>query len=117
MFPMQACKFGSEFHGVTDGGVVVRPLTATRLENGKIAMSGSFGVFFAGRLIARLYDDHGSSLGNLPVADVDPAELVSLETEIAPSGKPARISLHLEDSNGLDRGSFQEIQVSSPDNH
>jgi hypothetical protein len=110
-------RVGSEFYGVTNGGVVVRPLKATRLENGKIAMSGSFGVFFAGRLIARLYDVHGSSLGNLPVADVDPAELVSLETEIAPSGKPARISLHLEDSNGLDRGSFQEIQVSSPDNH
>ena len=121
----EACNFetewfptrvGSEFHGVADGGIVARPLKATRLENGKIAMSGSFGVFFAGRLVAHLYDDHGSSLGNLPVADVDPADLVSMETEIAPTGKPARISLHLEDSNGLDRGSFQEIPVSSPDN-
>ena len=53
------------------------------------------------------------SCGNLPVADVDPAELVSLETEIAPPGKPARISLHLEDRNGLDRGSLQEVPVSS----
>ena len=51
------------------------------------------------------------SLGSVPVADVDPVELVSLETEIAPPGKPARISLHLEDSNGLDRGSLGEVRV------
>lgn len=35
----------SEFHGVTDAGIVVRPLHATRLENGKIELSGAFGVF------------------------------------------------------------------------
>jgi hypothetical protein len=93
---------------------VSRPLRATRLESGKISLSGAFGVFFAGRLVAHFYSEHGAQLDSVPVANVDPAELVSLETEIAVSGKPARISLHLEDWNGLDRGSLQEIPVGLP---
>jgi hypothetical protein len=111
-FPTRA---ESEFHGATDAGIVVRPLRATRQENGKIKLSGAFGVFFAGRLVAHLYNEHGGSLENLPMKDVDPTELVALETEIAPTGKPARISLHLEDQNGLDRGSLQEIPIGSPE--
>jgi hypothetical protein len=109
-------RTGSEFHGVTDAGLVVRPLRATRLENGKIRLSGSFGVFFAGRLVAHFYDDHGLSLGNVALAAVDPVDAVSLETEIAPPGKPARMSLHLEDGSGLDRGSLQEVQVGTEEN-
>jgi hypothetical protein len=107
-FPTRA---GSEFHGVTDAGIVIHPLRATRLDNGKIRLSGSFGVFFSGRLVARFYNEHGASLGTMPVVDVNPAESVSLEAEIVPNAKPARLSLHLEDSNGVDRGSLQEVQV------
>jgi hypothetical protein len=106
----------SEFHGVTDAGIVVRPLRATRLENGKIKLSGTFGVFFAGRLVAHLYNEHGALLDSVPVRDVDPVELVGLETEIASPEKPTRISLHLEDWNGLDRGSLQEVPVVSREN-
>jgi hypothetical protein len=109
-------RAGSEFHGVTDAGIVVRPLRATRLESGKVGLSGSFGVFFAGRLLAQCYDEHGLSLGSIPMATVDPVATVSVETEIAPPGKPARISLHLEDANGLDRGSLQEVQVGTGEN-
>jgi hypothetical protein len=112
-FPTRAAN---EFHGVADAGTVVRPLRATSGANGKIKLSGSFGVFFAGHLVAHFYNEHGAVLQNIPVADVDPAELVSLETEVAASGKPARVSLHLEDSNGLDRGSLQEVSVSPGEN-
>jgi hypothetical protein len=112
-FPTRA---GREFHGVTDAGIVIRPLRATRLENGKIRLSGSFGVFFPGRLMARFYSEHGGSLGTMPVVEVNPTEPVSLETEITPNGKPARLSLHLEDANGVDRGSLQEVQVGTGEN-
>ena len=104
-------RVGSEFHGVTDAGIVIRQLQSTRLENGKIRLSGAFGVFFPGHLVARFYDEHGALTGTAPVVDVNPADPVSLETEITPPGKTARLSLHLEDSNGVDRGSLQEIQV------
>jgi hypothetical protein len=84
-------------------------------ENGKIQLSGAFGVFFTGRLVAHFYDQHGRSLGTTPVTDVSPAEPVSLEMEVTPTGKPARMSLHLEDENGLDRGALQEVQVAAGD--
>ena len=113
-FPTRA---GSEFHGSTDAGVVVRPLRATRSESGKIKLSGSFGVFFAGRLVAHLYNEHGAQLDSVSVKDVDPTELVGFETEITPAEKPARISLHLEDWNGLDRGSLQEVPVAAEESH
>jgi hypothetical protein len=122
--PGETCDFetewfptrsGNEFHGVTDAGILVRPLRADALENRKIRLSGSFGVFFSGRLVARFYDEHGRSLGFLPVVDVNPAEPVSLDLEIVPPGKPARLSLHLEDENGVDRGSLQEVRISTGD--
>ena len=109
-------RVGSEFHAATDAGVVVQPLRATHRENGKIKVSGAFGVFFAGRLVAHLYNEQGAELNSVPVADVDPVELVTLETEIASPDKSARISLHLEDWAGLDRGSFQEVPVGSQEN-
>lgn len=107
-FPARA---GSEFHGATEAGVVVNPLKAAALENGKLRLSGSFGVFFSGKLVARLYDQHGAAIGTIPVADVDPAELASLAIEIPATGNPGRVSLHLEDKNGLDRGALGEVRV------
>ncbi len=112
-FPTRA---GTEFHGVTDAGIVIRPLRANLLENGKIKLLGSFGVFFSGRLVARLYDERGTSLGTMPVANVNPTEPVSLETKISANGKTTRLSLHLEDGNGVDRGSLQEVQVDTSGN-
>ena len=122
--PGESCDFGTEwfptraeneFHGVTDAGILIRPLRANALENGEIKLSGSFGVFFSGRLAARFYDEHGRSLGTLPVVDVNPTEPVSLDAEIVPPGKTARLSLHLEDEHGVDRGSLQEVRVGTGD--
>jgi hypothetical protein len=113
-FPTRAT---TEFRGVEDAGVVVRPLQATRLETGHLRLSGSFGVFFAGHFVVHFYDEHGGFLGTAPVIQVDPTELVQLAMELAPPAKSSRISLHLEDSNGLDRGALQEVQVSAVENH
>jgi hypothetical protein len=124
--PSESCTFetewlptrsGSEFHGVTDAGIVIRPLRATGMENGKIKLSGSFGVFYSGHAIAHFYDEHGHSVGIMPIVDVDPSKAVSLDTEISPPAKSARLSLHVVDESGIDRGALQEVQVSIPYNH
>ena len=109
-FPTRA---ESDFHGVTSAGILTRPLRAIRSNGGKVKLSGTFGVFFPGRLIARSFDEHGRSLGTMPVVDVSPDQPVSLETEIAPDAKTARLSLHVEDKNGVDRGSLQEVSVTT----
>ncbi len=107
-FPTRA---GTEFHGVEDAGIVMHPLQATRLKSGHVRLSGSFGVFFAGRLVAHLYNEQGSGGGTMPLNQVDPADLVVLETELTSPANISRISLHLEDANGVDRGSLQEVKV------
>jgi hypothetical protein len=107
-FPTRA---GSEFHDVRDAGVVTRPLAGIRLDSGKIKLSGSFGVFSAGHLVVHFYNEHGSSLGTMRILNVDPAEPVSVETEVTPPGKATRLSLHVEDEKGVDRGSLQEVPV------
>jgi hypothetical protein len=109
-FPTRA---ESDLHSVTESGVIVRPLKVTRIENGKIRLSGTFGVFFPGRLVAHFYNEHGRELEASPLTQVDPSELVVLESEISLHETPARLSLHLEDEKGLDRGSLQEIPLSS----
>jgi hypothetical protein len=101
---------------VTDAGILIKPLQAV-WDHDKIKLSGSFGVFFSGHMVARFYDEHGSFLGTAPVADVKPDEPVSLATKVAPAGKAARVSLHLEDEAGVDRGSLNEVQIGSGDSH
>ena len=108
-------RSGSEFHGVTDAGVLIRALKATLTQEGKISLSGSFGVFYSGRLVARLYDEHGHVSAVTPIAEVSPTQAVSLQTEIASPGKCSRLSIHLVDDNGVDRGALQEVQLTSHD--
>ena len=123
--PAESCSFetewfptrsGSEFHGVTDAGILIRPLQATAAGEGKIKLSGAYGVFYAGRLLAHFYDEHGRSLGTVPVAEGTPAEPVEMQKEVTPAGKAMRVSIHLIDENGVDRGALQEVQVRG-DNH
>ncbi|HEV2397174.1 MAG TPA: hypothetical protein VGS27_09565 [Candidatus Sulfotelmatobacter sp.] len=123
--PAESCTFdtewfptraGSEFHGATEPGILIQPLKASRTPNGKIALSGSFGVFFAGHLVAHWYDHRGAATGTSSVADVTPTEAATIQTEITPPGKAARLSLHLVDNGGLDRGALQELFVDNGEN-
>jgi hypothetical protein len=107
-FPTRA---DSEFHGVTDAGIVTKPLSGARLENGKVRLAGSFGVFFPGWLVAHFYNEHGSMTGTLRLGTVTPRNLVVLDTEVVIQGNPTRVSLHLEDQDGLDRGALQEVAI------
>jgi len=45
------------------------------------------------------------------LAQVDPANLVQLDAELTGPAKASRISLHVEDQSGVDRGSLGEVQV------
>jgi hypothetical protein len=112
-FPTRA---GDEFHGITDPGILIKPLRAAHA-NGKVNLSGEFGVFFAGHLVARFYDEHGSFLGPVTIAEVSPTEAVSLDKEVLAPGNAVRVSLHLLDENGFDRGSLNEVQIGPGESH
>jgi hypothetical protein len=110
-FPSRA---SASFQGVSDAGVILKPLGAQQNTAGQeIALSGVFGVFFSGKLVAHLYDAQGVALGTREFEAVDPKVLIKLHAEIKGASKAARISLHVVDLNGFDRGALGEVAVES----
>ena len=108
-FPTRADR---DFQGVTDAGVILKPLQAVQATSaGKIRLAGAFGVFFSGELVAHFYEAGGMSMGTQSLTHVDPRNLIVLQTTVTDSGRVGRISVHLVDSKGLDRGALGEVAV------
>jgi hypothetical protein len=106
-FPTRA---GSKFKIANGAGVVSAPLAVLGAAN-HTHLTGSFGVFFAGQLVAQLLDEHGGLLVTLPLQTVDPAKAIELNREISVPATAANISLHLLDGHGVDRGSIGEARL------
>jgi len=107
-------RMSDDLHTVTDAGLVGRPLSAAR--NGEnINLSGSFGVFFSGALQAHLYGEGGSDKGLAPLQAVRPEDKVELRAVLPASKDVVRVSVHLIDRSGVDRGSLGEVFVSTDD--
>ena len=96
---------------VTDAGVVNRALAATT-SGQTLSLSGAFGVFFSGRLVAYLFDANGGRTRTEPLQQASPLELIDLTRQIAVSPSDARVSLHLIDEQGIYRGSLGEVAIS-----
>ena len=105
-------RMDSDLKAVTYAGAVGQPLSAVSAPGG-VALAGGFGVFFAGHLEARFYDKEGARLGARPLGSVTPTELVALQRTTQTPADTARVSLHLIDRLGTDRGALGEVAVSS----
>jgi hypothetical protein len=101
-------RMGSNFKNATDAGVISEPLaiSASSANTEVFTLTGSFGVFFAGKLVARLYDDGGSKVAAVPLESVIPVDMVKLNQAIRISTATTKISIHLIDRSGVDRGSL-----------
>jgi hypothetical protein len=104
----------ANFQGVADAGVILKPLHAAQDASGKVSLSGAFGVFFTGKLVAHLYDPHGAAIGAQALTQVDPRNAVLLQSTLDNAGRVGRVSLHLVDANGVDRGTLGETAVEPP---
>lgn len=107
-------RMGPDLKTVTDAGLVGRRLVAKN-SAGKVELSGSFGVFFPGALKAYLYDERGAETAEVFLQSVQPQDPVQLAQTITPAGSVARVSVHLIDSRGLDRGTLGEVFVTGSD--
>jgi hypothetical protein len=99
----------SQMRGVTSAGVILSPLTIA-MPNNSLVLSGLFGVFFPGKLQARLFDSNGVEQ-RIDLQSVAPQARVKLHRELQPPKRPARISIHLVDDQGIDRGSLGEAAL------
>ncbi|PYX10079.1 MAG: hypothetical protein DMG88_03760 [Acidobacteria bacterium] len=105
-FPTRA---GKDLKGVTDTGIIEHPLAAHSTMKG-LRISGWFGVFYPGKLVAHLYDVHGVQLQTIPLQSVDPARAVELHEELEVPQAAERVSIHLIDE-GKDHGSLGESKI------
>ena len=107
-------RLAPELVDVTDAGAIARSLTATRTAAG-VRLAGSFGVFWPGRLVAHWYDSAGITTGSSDVAKVTPLEPVPLDATVAAPPSSVRVSLHLVDAGGSDRGALGEVAIAEPE--
>jgi hypothetical protein len=107
-------RMSRDLKTVTDAGLAGRPLAA-KSSAGKLELSGSFGVFFPGALKAYLYDERGAKTGEVFLQSVQPQDPVQLSHTITTTKSVARISVHLVDNSGLDRGALGEAFVTGRD--
>ena len=99
-----------QFVNATEAGMIGRELAAAPAPGG-VRLTGFFGVFYTGHLVARGYDAGGVALKTVDVTKADPLEAVSLDTVIPVPPEAATVSLHLVDERGLDRGSLGETEI------
>jgi hypothetical protein len=95
---------------VKDAGLIFRPVQLAAASK-TFRLSGGFGVFCPGKLMVYFYDRDGLKVGSMPLQSVDPREPVNLNGEIEVPSSSGRISLHVIDLLGHDRGSLGEAVV------
>jgi hypothetical protein len=96
---------------VTDAGIVGEPLSAKR-RGEQIELTGNFGVFYPGKLKALLYDRGGNEASEKELKAVEPRDEVELKESIAAPNPIKRVSVHLIDNKGIDRGPLGEVFIS-----
>lgn len=101
-------RMGENFKTTTYSGVVGTFLTATSTPGG-LVLAGNFGVFYAGDLVAHLYGAGAPSTAKL--MSVVPTEPVHLHAVLQAPPNTTRVSVHLVDSHGIDRGPLGEVPV------
>lgn len=105
-------RMGEDFKTTTWAGVFGKPLTATRTNDG-LVLSGEFGVFYAGDLVAHLYPKTSED-NSVKLMSVIPTEPVKLQTTIQAPLNTSRVSIHLVDAKGVDHGPLGEVLVNPP---
>jgi hypothetical protein len=96
----------------TWAGAISEPLTA-KVEAGSrnIRLSGIFGVFTPGTLIANFYSPMGEELGQETLQTVDPRQAVRVD-KLVPLPKDAfRVSISVRDQDGENRGFLGNVIV------
>ncbi|HMK22948.1 MAG TPA: hypothetical protein VK466_11490 [Terriglobales bacterium] len=101
-------RVGKNLHTVTPAAVIERPLAATGINEGA-QLSGIFGVFFPGKLVAHVFDTRGTEISTLDLMPVDPLAAVELNDRLPMPEHAVSVAVHLVDGSGVDRGELGHV--------
>ena len=105
-------RMGSDFKTTTYSGVVGHHWLL-RERRWSRALRKIWSVL-PGQLVAHYYSRGGSALGVATLDSVTPLQPIKLQTTVHAQAGTARVSLHLLDEQGLDRGPLAETLVTPP---
>lgn len=96
------CKVAGQVVDARPGGCVTSPFSVQRMD-GKLSLTGAFGVYDNGDLIAQTLDARGAVVAAIPLMAVAPGQPVFLSTEVAAGSDIAKVQLLVKTQKaGLD---------------
>ena len=95
-------------HDAVPAGVISEPFSA-RIEGGRSALRGTFGVFVPGTIEALFYSLMGEELSRESLQPVDPREVVKVEKSVPVPKDAYRVSLRVLDASGENRGHLGNV--------
>jgi hypothetical protein len=103
-------RAGKDVLEATEAGVIARHLRVSNAV-GTQKLTGAFGVFFPGQIVARFLGKEGKQISEMRLRRVTPRELVKLEEKINVPKGASRVAVHLIGSHSEDHGRLDEVSV------
>ena len=103
-------RLGREVLGVSDAGAIAEHLRIAG-STANWTLTGTFGVFFEGKVVAKFLDRNGKTLSEKTLQAVTPLEPLKLAEKISIPKGTNRVALHLIDAQGRDCGLLDEVTV------
>ena len=103
-------RLGKEFLAVSDAGAIVEHLRIAG-STGDTTLTGNFGVFFEGKVVAKFLDTGGNTLSEKTLKAANPLESLKLAEKVSLPKGTSRVELHLIDAHARDRGLLDEVTV------
>ncbi|HJZ63394.1 MAG TPA: DUF4380 domain-containing protein [Candidatus Acidoferrum sp.] len=100
-------RAGGDFLGVNDAGVILDHLHLTDAGS----LSGKYGVFFPGKLVARFFDENAKEISESKLKSVVPQDSAVLDKKMKIPPSARRVALHVIDAHGRDRGVLDEVSL------
>ena len=103
-------RAGKDVIDVTEAGVIAKHLGVSYAP-GVQKLTGTLGVFYPGRLVAKFLDKDGKQVSQVKLRRVTPKESVQLEEKITIPRGASRVVVRLIGSHSEDRGLLDEVSV------
>jgi len=104
---------GRDFAGVTEGGVIAERLHVQNA-SGSSRLVGTYGVFYAGKLVAEFLTGDRKVIGKKTLRGVAPQVVARVDEKIRIPQDAERVVLRIVDAHGRDRGRLDEISLAAP---
>jgi len=103
-------RVGKDVLSVTDAGAIAEHLRMSNVADGW-KLTGAFGVFFEGKLMARFLSKDGKTLSERTLKIANPLEFLKLAEKISIPKRTSRVALYLIDAQSRERGLLEEVAV------